>query len=76
MKSFRGGDAFGMMTFDQSIIGLYKKGFITEETAVSYASKKAIVNRAIDAVKSARGEKTTTIENLTVDTGYGKKNRH
>jgi len=68
-----GGNAFGMMTFDQSIIGLYQEDLITEETAMSYASKKAIVGRAIDSAKSARGEKTTTIENLTVDTKYGKK---
>jgi twitching motility protein PilT len=72
----QGGNTYGMMTFDQSIVGLYKEGLITEETAMSYASKKAIVNRAVDAIKSARGEKTTTIENLTVDTGYGKKERY
>lgn len=69
------GNTFHMMTFDQSIMGLYKEGLITEETAMSYASRKAIVNRGIDSMKSARGEKTTTIENLTVDTGYGKKGR-
>jgi len=57
-------------------VGLYKEGLITEETAMSYASKKAIVSRAVDAIKSARGEKTTTIENLSVDTGYGRKERH
>ena len=67
------GNAFHMMTFDQSIMRLYKEGLITEETAMSYASRKAIVSRGIDSIKSARGEKTTTIENLTVDTGYGKK---
>ena len=71
----QGSNTFGMLTFDQSIIGLYEKGLITEETAMSYASKKALMSRAVDAVKSARGEKTTTIENLTVDTGYGKKGR-
>ena len=69
------GNAFHMMTFDQSIMSLYKEGLITEETAMSYASRKAIVSRGIDSIKSARGEKTTTIENLTVDTGYGKKGR-
>ena len=42
---------------------------------MSYASRKAVVSRGIDSIKSARGEKTTTIENLTVDTGYGKKGR-
>ena len=71
----QGGNTFGMMTFDQSIIGLYKNDLITEETAMSYASKKAIVGRAVDSIKSARGEKTTTIENLSVDTKYGNKNK-
>jgi twitching motility protein PilT len=67
------GQPFGMMTFDQSITELYQKGFITEETAMSYASHKAIVGRAIDAVKSARGEKTTSIEDLRIDQDYTKK---
>jgi twitching motility protein PilT len=64
---------FGMMTFDQSIAELYQNGLITEETALSYASRKAIVGRAIDAVKSERGEKTTSIEGLKLDTDYSKK---
>jgi twitching motility protein PilT len=67
------GEPFGMMTFDQSINDLYQRGFITEETALSYASHKAIVGRAIDAVKSARGEKTTSIEDLSIDQDYTKK---
>jgi twitching motility protein PilT len=67
------GEPFGMMTFDQSITDLYQRGFITEETAISYASRKAIVGRAIDAVKSARGEKTTSIEDLSIDQDYTKK---
>ena len=62
-----------MMTFDQSIAELYQHGLITEETALSYASRKAIVGRAIDAVKSERGEKTTSIEGLKLDTDYSKK---
>jgi twitching motility protein PilT len=67
------GQAFGMMTFDQCIAELYKEGFITDETAMSYASRKAVVGRAIDAIKSERGEKTTTIEDLSMDREYGKK---
>ena len=65
--------AFGMMTFDQSITGHYKNGFITEETAMAYASRKAIVGRAIDSIKSERGEKTSSIEGLAIDEEYGKK---
>jgi twitching motility protein PilT len=64
---------FGMMTFDQSISDLFKQGLITEETAMSYASRKAIVGRAIDSIKSERGEKTTGIEGLKIDEQYGKK---
>ena len=64
---------FGMMTFDQSIVDHYKAGHITEETAMSYASRKGVVGRMIDSVKSARGEKTTEIEDLSMDDEYGKK---
>ncbi|MBW1944133.1 MAG: PilT/PilU family type 4a pilus ATPase, partial [Deltaproteobacteria bacterium] len=63
--------AFGMMTFDQCIIDHYKVGLISEETAMSYASHKAIVGRGIDTVKSERGEKTTSIEDLSLDAEYG-----
>jgi len=64
---------FGMMTFDQSISDLYKQGLITEDIAMSYASRKAIVGRAIDSIKSERGEKTTGIEGLKLDEQYSKK---
>jgi len=69
------GRPFGMMTFDQCIPELYEQGLITEETAIAYASRKAIVGRSIDSIKAARGEKTTTIENLSVDMAYGEKER-
>ncbi|MDY6971092.1 MAG: PilT/PilU family type 4a pilus ATPase [Thermodesulfobacteriota bacterium] len=67
-----GSQPFGMMTFDQCIVDHYKQGLVSEETAMSYASRKAKVGRAIDAIKSARGEKTTTIEDLSIDADYGK----
>lgn len=66
-----GSQAFGMMTFDQSISELFKQGLISEDTAMSYASRKAVVGRTIDSIKAARGEKTTSIEDLTLDDGYG-----
>jgi twitching motility protein PilT len=66
------GRAFGMITFDDYIVGLYEKGLITEETAMAYASRRGIVGRGIDAVKAARGEATTDIEDLQVDMDYGK----
>ncbi len=65
------GEPFGMVTFDKYIIGLYKKGIIAEETALAYASRKAMVSRGIDRIKGERGEKTTDIEGLEVDLDYG-----
>ena len=67
------GEAFGMTTFDLHIVGLYEKGLITHETAMAYASRKGEVGRGIDKVKSARGEKTTDIEKLEVDGGFGRR---
>ncbi|SLM27540.1 twitching motility protein [Desulfamplus magnetovallimortis] len=64
------GEAFGMTTFDRYIIRLYQQGLITEETASAYASRKAVVGRGMDTIKSARGEKTTDIEALELDHDY------
>ncbi|MBN1904999.1 MAG: PilT/PilU family type 4a pilus ATPase [Deltaproteobacteria bacterium] len=66
---------FGMMTFDQSIVDHYRAGKISEETAMSYASRRGVVGRMIDSVKSERGEKTTEIEGLKIDELYSKKKR-
>jgi twitching motility protein PilT len=69
------GKAFGMTTFDDYFVSLFDRGFITEETALSYASHKGIVGRGIDSVKSSRGEKTTDIDKLEIDRGYGKEGK-
>jgi twitching motility protein PilT len=68
------GRAFGMTTFDDYITDLYAKGEITEETALSYASRKGVIGRSIDSVKSSRGEATTDIGEgeLELDKNYGK----
>ena len=66
------GKAFGMVTFDSFIVDLFEKGLITEDTARAYASNKSNVGRGIDAIKSARGEKTTDLHKLEVDIQYGK----
>lgn len=58
---------FGMRTFDQDIIKRYQEGAITEETALAYASKRAVVRRGLDQIKAARGEKTTDIEGLSME---------
>jgi twitching motility protein PilT len=59
-----------MITFDEYIISLFEKGDITEDTASSYASRKDIVGRGLDSIKSARGEITTNINSLEIDHGY------
>jgi twitching motility protein PilT len=66
------GKAFGMVTFDNCIVDLFEKGLITEETAKAYASNRSNVGRGIDAVKNARGEKTTDLGKLEVDRSYGR----
>ena len=66
------GKAFGMTTFDEFIVNLYKDGLVTEETAKAYASNRSVVGRGIDSVKSGKGEKTTSLEKLQVDSQYGK----
>jgi twitching motility protein PilT len=67
------GEAFGMTTFDRYIVGLYEKGLVTQDTAMAYASRKGVVGRGIDRLKSARGEKTTDIEALEVDSDYRRR---
>ena len=67
------GKAFGMTTFDDYILGLYEKKLITQETAMAYASRKGVMGRGIDSIKSARGEATTDIKDLKVDHDYGRK---
>ena len=65
-------NAFGMITFDQHIVGLFEQGLISQETALGYCSHKGVVGREIDSIKSARGEATTDIGNLEIDRNYAK----
>lgn len=64
--------AFGMTTFDDSMISLYEQGYISEETAMAFSSRKDIVGRGMDRIKSAKGEATTDIDSLEMDRAYGK----
>ena len=67
------GVAMGMQTFDKSILQGYQEGFITEQSALAYASQRSIVRRGIDQIKNARGEKTTDLEGLALDNEYAKQ---
>ena len=65
--------AFGWCTFDDSVLELFQDGQISHDTAMAYSSKKAIMRRGIDRIKSARGEKVTDIDDLEIDRGYGSR---
>ena len=60
----------GMTTFDEYIVSLYRDGNIDESVAMAYASRKDMVGRGVDRIKSARGESTTQIDSLEIDRGY------
>ncbi len=61
------GSALGMRTFDQHILELFSHGQVTEETAISYCSQRAEMNRGIDRIKAARGEATTSLKDLAME---------
>ncbi len=67
------GEPYLMLTFDQALLRSYEQGIITEETAIAYSTRKSVVQRGIDQVKQKRGEKTTTLEGLRLDTDYNRK---
>lgn len=61
------GHALGMQTFDQHILQLFEEGFISEETALGYCSRRSSVSRGLDQIKAKKGEKTTSITGLGMD---------
>jgi twitching motility protein PilT len=61
------GTAMGMTTFDQYILGLYEKGLVSEQTAMSYCSRRSAMGRGLDKLKAVRGESTTGISGLAMD---------
>ncbi len=56
-----------MRTFDQHLAELFQSGLITEKTAISYASHRSEVKRGLDTIKAARGERTSSIEGLSME---------
>lgn len=67
------GEAFGMQTFDKAIVRNYEAGFITEDTALAYASRRAVVGRGIDMFKAAQGQRTSDIDGLKLDAEYARR---
>ncbi len=60
----KAGSASHMRTFDQHLMQLFEQGLITEESAITYSSHRSEIKRGLDTIKSARGEKTSDIEEL------------
>jgi len=67
------GEPYFMQTFDQALLRSYEQGIVTEETAGAYSTRKSVVQRGIDQIKQKRGEKTTELEGLRLDTDYNRK---
>lgn len=62
------GSPYHMHTFDQHLLSLYEKGIITEEVALAYCTRRDVVGRGIDFIKTKRGEKTSDLEEkLTIE---------
>jgi len=66
------GEGLGMQTFETDLLRAFRQKLITEQTALSYSVHRAVMRQKIDQVKSSRGEKTTDIEDLSLDREYGK----
>ncbi len=64
------GGAGGMQTFDQHLAQLFGKGLVDEETALSFATDRALLARNLDAVKSAGGGGAARAPNLELDWDY------
>jgi twitching motility protein PilT len=66
------GEPMGMQTFDTHILRLFREEMITEETALSYATRRSVVARGLDQHKAGKGEKTSDIDDLAMDDKYAK----
>jgi len=60
---------FGWRHFDQACLEAYEHGFITEDNALVYCTKRSVVSRGIDNLKKTRGEATTDVGALRMRIG-------
>lgn len=63
----KAGSANNMRTFDQHLMELFEHGLITEEHAITYSSHRSEIKRGLDTIKSARGERTSDIDELGME---------
>ena len=64
--------SFGWRNFDMTMLQLYREGLITEESAILYCTSKGVVSRGLDKIKKERGENTSGLTGLTLDSDYGR----
>ena len=65
------GTPFGMQTFDQHIIELFKKDLIDEETALYHCIRRDVVTRQIDFIKKQKGKLEEDIKLELGEKGVG-----
>ncbi len=63
----KAGSTSNMRTFDQHLMELFQQGLITEESAITFSSHRSEIKRGLDSIKSARGEKTSNIDELKME---------
>lgn len=66
------GSPFGMQTFDQHLIELFKKDLIEEELAYYHALRKDIVGRQLELIKKEKKKEDVSFLNLEIE-GRGVK---
>jgi twitching motility protein PilT len=68
------GNAHGMTTFDQHILGLFEQALVSQEDALAYCSQTNVMGRGLDQIRAAQGESTTSITGLAMqeESNYGK----
>lgn len=66
-------EALGWQTFELCLVRLYDEGVITEETALLSSTRRSLMLQKIDYIKNTKGEKTTDLEDLSIDESYVKR---
>ncbi len=61
------GSPYGMQTFDQNIIEIYKKGLIDEDQALYHCLRRDIVGRQIDLLKKQKS--TFSMQGINLELG-------
>ncbi len=57
-------ETFGWQTFDRACVDAFDKGYINEESALAYCTKRGVVTRALDNLKKLRGESSNDFSDL------------